>query len=152
MPGLGIDGDLRIEQRHRIERKYLDRFAGELNVPDAFTRMLISLLSTGIVPRTFYADDGSGQRPRAHYDGLPADFVAEAITTIGANGLDGFRSYDVMNPHDDGISLDVIVDWLIEERRVNHPHRRPLRMDIAVRARAAESARAAAAAIGPGPA
>src|SRR4051812_3126008 len=32
VPGLGIDGDLRIEQRHGIERKYLDRFAGELNV------------------------------------------------------------------------------------------------------------------------
>jgi fatty acid CoA ligase FadD9 len=90
-------------------------FAGQLNVPDAFTRMLISLLSTGIAPRTFYADDGSRQRPRAHYDGLPADFVAEAITTIGASGLDGFVSYDVMNPHDDGVSLDVIVDWLVEE-------------------------------------
>ncbi|WP_155948373.1 carboxylic acid reductase [Mycobacterium sp. URHB0044] len=90
-------------------------FAGQLNVPDAFTRMLISLLSTGIAPRTFYADDGSSERPRAHYDGLPADFVAEAITTIGAAGLDGFVSYDVMNPHDDGVSLDVIVDWLIEE-------------------------------------
>lgn len=25
----------------------------------------------------------------------------------------GFRSYDVMNPHDDGISLDVFVDGLI---------------------------------------
>ncbi|WP_184445688.1 carboxylic acid reductase [Mycobacterium sp. AZCC_0083] len=91
------------------------RFAGQLNVPDAFTRLLISLLSTGLAPRTFYAEDGSGARPRAHYDGLPADFVAEAITTIGANGLDGFRSYDVMNPHDDGISLDVVVDWLIDE-------------------------------------
>jgi fatty acid CoA ligase FadD9 len=91
------------------------RFAGQLNVPDAFTRLLISLLSTGIAPRTFYADDGSGQRPQAHYDGLPADFVAEAIATIGANNLDGFRSYDVMNPYDDGISLDVIVDWLIDE-------------------------------------
>jgi fatty acid CoA ligase FadD9 len=91
------------------------RFAGQLNVPDAFTRLLISLLSSGIAPRTFYAEDVSGQRPRAHYDGLPADFVAEAITTIGGDGLDGFRSYDVMNPHDDGISLDVIVDWLIDE-------------------------------------
>ena len=91
------------------------RFAGQLNVPDAFTRLLISVLSTGIAPRTFYAEDVSGQRPRAHYDGLPADFVAEAITTIGGDGLDGYRSYDVMNPHDDGISLDVIVDWLIDE-------------------------------------
>ena len=91
------------------------RYAGQLNVPDAFTRLLISLLSTGIAPHTFYSDDGTGQRPRAHYDGLPADFVAEAITTIGGTGLAGFRSYDVMNPHDDGISLDVIVDWLIDE-------------------------------------
>jgi fatty acid CoA ligase FadD9 len=91
------------------------RFAGQLNIPDAFTRLLISLLLTGIAPRSFYAGDGSGQRPRAHYDGLPADFVAEAITTIGGNNLEGFRSYDVMNPYDDGISLDVIVDWLIEE-------------------------------------
>jgi fatty acid CoA ligase FadD9 len=91
------------------------RYAGQLNVPDAFTRLLISVLLTGIAPRTFYADDGSGERPRAHYDGLPADFVAEAIATIGAANWAEFRSYDVMNPHDDGISLDVIVDWLIDE-------------------------------------
>lgn len=91
------------------------RYAGQLNEPDMFTRLVISLLSTGLAPRTFYADDGSGARPRAHYDGLPGDFVAEAITTIGGRGLDGFHSYDVMNPHDDGVSLDVIVDWLIDE-------------------------------------
>ena len=91
------------------------QFAGQVNIPDAFTRLVISLLLTGIAPRTFYADDGTGQRPRAHYDGLPADFVAEAITTIGATNSDGFHSYDVMNPHDDGISLDVIVDWLIDD-------------------------------------
>jgi fatty acid CoA ligase FadD9 len=91
------------------------RFAGQLNIPDAFTRLLISLLLTGIAPRTFYADDGSGKRPRAHYDGLPADFVAEAITTIGAANINDFRSYDVLNPHDDGVSLDVFVDWLIQD-------------------------------------
>jgi fatty acid CoA ligase FadD9 len=91
------------------------RFAGQLNVPDAFTRLLVSLLLTGVAPRTFYADGGSGERPRAHYDGLPADFVAEAITSIGAGGMSGFRSYDVMNPHDDGVSLDVVVDWLIAD-------------------------------------
>lgn len=87
------------------------RFAREVNIPDQFTRLLISLLSTGVAPRSFYSGDSS----RAHYTGLPVDFVAAAITAIGARGLDGFRSYDVMNPHDDGVSLDTFVDWLIED-------------------------------------
>lgn len=88
------------------------RYAGQLNVPDMFTRLLFSLLATGIAPRSFYETDCACHRPRAHYDGLPVDFIAEAITTIGTNITDGFRSFDVMNPHDDGISLDVFVDWL----------------------------------------
>lgn len=92
-------------------------YAGQLNVPDAFTRLIFSLLATGIAPRSFY-QTSDGNRPRAHYDGLSVDFVAESIATIGeqwaitASG--GFRSFDVMNPHDDGISLDVFVDWIIE--------------------------------------
>ena len=61
---------------------------------------------------SFYQTDDAGHRPRAHYDGLPVDFVAEAITTLGTQVTDGFRSFDVMNPYDDGISLDVFVDWL----------------------------------------
>ena len=54
---------------------------------------------------------------------VPADFLIDSepfsadngllsgVTTLGA---EGYRSYDVMNPHDDGISLDVFVDWLNE--------------------------------------
>ena len=30
-----------------------------------------------------------------------------------ATATDGYRSYDVMNPHDDGVSLDTFVDWLV---------------------------------------
>ncbi|OBG74911.1 MULTISPECIES: carboxylic acid reductase [unclassified Mycobacterium] len=93
--------------------------AGQLNVPDAFTRLLISLLLTGIAPASFYEVPAGGGRANAHYDGLPADFVAEAVTTLGERlastpaAYGGYRSFDVMNPHDDGISLDVVVDWLI---------------------------------------
>jgi fatty acid CoA ligase FadD9 len=102
------------------------QYAGQLNVPDAFTRLIFSLLVTGIAPWSFYeiSETGAqGTRPRAHYDGLPADFVAESVTTLGeqiataaeASGVAGnYRSYDVMNPHDDGVSLDVFVDWLID--------------------------------------
>jgi fatty acid CoA ligase FadD9 len=91
------------------------RYAGQLNVPDAFTRLIFSLLTTGIAPASFYQTDAQGHRAVAHYDGLPADFVAAAVTTLGeqiATTAD-YRSFDVMNPHDDGISLDVFVDWLI---------------------------------------
>jgi fatty acid CoA ligase FadD9 len=88
------------------------RYRGQLNVADAFTRLIFSLLSTGIAPRSFYQTDRRRKRPRAHYDGLPVDFVAEAITTIRPS--DGYHSYDVVNPYHDAISLDTFVDWLID--------------------------------------
>ncbi|MFE3194239.1 carboxylic acid reductase [Nocardia sp. NPDC059240] len=93
-------------------------FAGQLNLPDMFTRLLLSVLATGLAPKSFYALDSHGNRRRAHYDGLPADFTAAAITTLGARVTEGFETYDVLNPHDDGISLDEFVDWLIES---GHP-------------------------------
>ncbi len=89
-------------------------YAGQINVPDMFTRLIYSLLVTGIAPGSFYQLDAQGRRARAHYDGLPADFVAESVTTLGADIDSEYHSFDVMNPHDDGISLDTFVDWLID--------------------------------------
>ena len=99
------------------------RYRGQLNVADIFTRLIFSLLVTGIAPHSFYESDGVGCRARAHYDGLPVDFIAAAVTMIGTRVTAGYRSFDVMNPHDDGVSLDVFVDWLIQAgnniRRIN---------------------------------
>ena len=89
------------------------RYLGQLNVADMFTRLIFSLLATGIAPWSFYQTEAERSRARAHYAGLPADFVAEAVTTLGEQVSDGIRSFDVTNPHDDGISLDTFVDWLI---------------------------------------
>lgn len=89
-------------------------YRGQLNVPDVFTRLLLSVLVTGLAPSSFYRTDAHGRRRRAHYDGLPADFVAAAVAELGATATTGYRTYDVVNPHDDGISLDTFVDWLIE--------------------------------------
>ena len=89
-------------------------YAGQLNVSDTVTRMVLSLVATGIAPGSFYQLDADGNRQRAHFDGLPVEFVAEAIATLGAQVVDGFDTYHVMNPHDDGIGLDEYVDWLIE--------------------------------------
>jgi fatty acid CoA ligase FadD9 len=90
-------------------------YAGQLNLPDMFTRLMLSLVSSGIAPGSFYELDADGHRQRAHYDGLPVEFIAESISTLGAQALDnGFQTYHVMNPYDDGIGLDEYVDWLID--------------------------------------
>jgi fatty acid CoA ligase FadD9 len=89
-------------------------YVGQLNVPDMFTRLMLSLVATGVAPQSFYELDSDDRRQRAHYDGLPVDFIAEAISTLGGQVVDGFETYHVMNPHDDGIGLDEYVDWLID--------------------------------------
>ncbi len=92
-------------------------YAGQLNLPDMFTRLMLSLLATGIAPGSFYELDADGNRRRAHYDGLPVEFIAAAISTLGAQALqngDAFQTYHVMNPYDDGIGLDEYVDWLVD--------------------------------------
>jgi fatty acid CoA ligase FadD9 len=93
-------------------------YAGQLNVPDMFTRMILSLVATGVAPGSFYELDTDGIRQRAHYDGLPVEFIAEAISTLGSNldpeNTSGFATYHVMNPYDDGIGFDEFVDWLTD--------------------------------------
>ena len=59
-------------------------YAGQLNVPDMLTRMMLSLMATGIAPGSFYELDADGQRQRAHFEGLAVEFIADAISTIGA--------------------------------------------------------------------
>ncbi|MGV0904081.1 carboxylic acid reductase [Mycobacterium novum] len=97
-------------------------YAGQLNLPDMFTRMMFSLVATGVAPASFYELDADGNRQRAHYDGLPVEFIAEASTTLGAGAAGtadaGFATYHVMNPYDDGLGMDEFVDWLIE---AGHP-------------------------------
>ncbi|MGB3483253.1 MAG: carboxylic acid reductase [Mycobacterium sp.] len=89
------------------------RYMGQLNVSDVVTRLLLSLVATGLAPKSLYLPDAKGSRQRAHFDGLPVDFVAEAISTLGTAVTNGFETYNVVNPHDDGIGLDEFVDWLI---------------------------------------
>lgn len=91
---------------------------GGLNLTDRFSRLLLSVLTTGMAPRSFYGLDRDGNRSRAHYSGLPVDFTAAAITALSAGNEDGYVTYNAVNAHDDGISWDEFVDWLIE---AGHP-------------------------------
>ncbi|KAA9374809.1 AMP-binding protein [Microbispora cellulosiformans] len=113
------------------------RYTGQLNVPDAFTRLVLSLIATGIAPGSFYRGGDAG---RAHYDGLPGDFVAASVAALGCgegSGAAGYRTFNVVNPHDDGVSLDTVVDWLagsgIALRRVDDYHEWCERFEAALR-------------------
>jgi glycopeptidolipid biosynthesis protein len=93
-------------------------YAGQLNASDTVSRMVLSIVATGVAPHSFYRLDADGNRQRAHFDGLPVEFVAEAITKLGSHlarsASANFETYHVMNPHDDSIGIDEYVDWLIE--------------------------------------
>ena len=84
-------------------------YAGQVNAKDFLTRLFVGLVTTGLAPRSFY----EGNRRAAHFDGEPVDFVAGAIATVASRRALGYATYHVVNPHwDDGISLDVMVDWI----------------------------------------
>ena len=89
------------------------RFHKQINVPDIFTRLLYSVITTRLAPASFYQLEPDGTPPKAHYDGLPVDFIAAAVVGIGADPHRDIRTFHVMNYHgDDGISLDTFVDWV----------------------------------------
>lgn len=86
------------------------RYAAQLNVSDTFTRLLYSIVRTGLAPASFYEPAADGGRARAHYDGLPVDFTAAVMARLGDRRDGGYRTVNVVNPHDDGRSLDTFVD------------------------------------------
>jgi thioester reductase-like protein len=91
------------------------RYRGQVNVTDMFTRLILSLVTTGIAPSSSYQLDAGGNPQRAHYEVLPADFTAEAITSLGTEIAEGFSTFNVLNTNDDDTSLDTFVDWLIAD-------------------------------------
>lgn len=87
------------------------RYTGQFNPTDMFTRLLFSVIRTGLAPASFHLPAAEGRR--AHYDGLPVDFTAAAICAIGAG--EGHRTFNVLNTNDDGISLDTFMRWLADD-------------------------------------
>jgi fatty acid CoA ligase FadD9 len=85
----------------------------QINVTDVFTRLLYSVIMTGLAPLSFYELAPDGRRQKAHYDGLPVDFVAGSVVGISAEPHREIRTFHVANYHaDEGASLDTFVDWI----------------------------------------
>jgi fatty acid CoA ligase FadD9 len=50
---------------------------------------------------------------KAHYDGLPVDFIAAAMVSLSSAGGTGQATFQLSNAHwEDGISLDTLVHWV----------------------------------------
>jgi fatty acid CoA ligase FadD9 len=89
------------------------KYRGQINVPDMFTRLLYSIIMTGLAPESFYQREPDGSRAVSHYDALPVDFIAASVAGIGALSQRGIHTYNTLNHHvDDGASLDAVVDWI----------------------------------------
>lgn len=102
------------------------KYVGQINVSDMFTRLLVSIVATGIAPRSFYELTEDGRPRRAHYDGLPVDVLVQILQEVGDTAYSGFHCYNTINvQYDDGISLDSFVDWIVSagyrvQRIVDH--------------------------------
>ncbi|WP_213451844.1 carboxylic acid reductase [Rhizomonospora bruguierae] len=92
------------------------RYVGQLNPQDMFTRLMLSILVTGVAPASFAAHHRTGQQARsAAFGGVPVDFLAESVVRLsGAHSGSGHRTYNAIDPDPRGPSLDAAVDWLID--------------------------------------
>lgn len=88
-------------------------YPGQINTADMFTRLLYSVVVTGLAPYSFYplAEDGSKQLH--HYDGLPVDVVASSVIAVASASHHDCRAFNICNDHrTDNCSLDTFVDWI----------------------------------------
>ncbi|MET0168094.1 MAG: thioester reductase domain-containing protein, partial [Vicinamibacterales bacterium] len=91
------------------------RMRGLINTEDMFSRLLYSIIQTGIAPKSFYETNPDGGRARVPYDGTPVDIVAASVVDAGRFVVDGLTVFCIDNPFSDvANSLDAFVDWIID--------------------------------------
>ena len=96
-----------------------ETYAGQMNSDDMFTRLLFSVIETGIAPRSFYKLNKAGRVQTAHYDGVPVNVVSAVVSNAPNGNSKAPIVFNIMNYHaDDGCSLDSFVDAMIN---AGHP-------------------------------
>ena len=88
------------------------QYKGQANESDMLTRLLYSIVLTGLAPQSFYGLRKSGKRKSPHYDGLPVDLLSKAIVGVHSQDHQKCITYHALNYLDDAVSLDRFVDWI----------------------------------------
>ena len=97
-------GDMMLAHQH---------YKGQMNSTDMFTRLLYSIIVTGLVPHSFYKLAADGSKVAGHYNGTPVDMVSASVVNVADIDHSEYRNYNMENYHyDDGCSLDAFVDWI----------------------------------------
>ncbi|MEM6321278.1 MAG: thioester reductase domain-containing protein [Bacteroidota bacterium] len=88
-------------------------FVGQINTADMLTRLLFSIIQTGLAPTSFYKKDLQNPSAKGHYDGVPVDVIAAAVVGVYRYQNKSYQTFNVQNFYQqDGISLDNFVDWV----------------------------------------
>lgn len=91
------------------------KLPGVINSDDMFTRLLYSVIKTGVAPKSFYEANPDGSRALVPYDGMPVNIVAASVVKGGQYFNKGATVFCIDNPFTDlANSLDAFVDWMIE--------------------------------------
>ena len=97
-------GDMMLAHQH---------YKGQMNATDMFTRLLYSIIVTGLAPHSFYKLAADGSKVPGHYNGTPVDMVSASVVNVADIDHSEYRNYNLENYHyDDGCSLDAFVDWI----------------------------------------
>lgn len=90
-------------------------YNGQFNQDDFLTRLIFSVMATGLAPKSFYQHSGKGSALRVHFGGIPVDVLSDAIVALNKFSENGYVVFNAANYVQGGVSLDTIVDCIEKE-------------------------------------
>jgi fatty acid CoA ligase FadD9 len=86
------------------------QLAGERNPDDILSRLIHSLLLTGLAPPGFSSTEAEGEPLGFRASGLPVDQLAQAIVALGDGDPEGFHLRTLGGPADGWFPLEALVE------------------------------------------
>lgn len=84
--------------------------AGEVNKDDILSRLIYSIVLTGLAPESF--DDPTRSEAGFQVDGLPVDLLADAIVRLSELPSTGFRVFNTAHTSTNAFSLDALLNCM----------------------------------------